>query len=286
MLTPAALQVHSASTAPSGLRLSATFNVTPTFHVWLSLGQVRIYDQSALGREWYPSVLAVARSKLATSADIAQMLRLSDSQQMAPTPLQIAGCCPVCKCYGHNSKYCFLEHNRGGCLFLSTIECLKADMAVYRQSTSTSAATSWVQYPAIEPVSVLHLTYTHALRACVITLKLVSLMSRVTGMVDISMALWHTLDTIGRQFSKRSALVNGDTEECQLSEQLTQLVVPIICKNLTLDDSVWQNAVCCALLSGCMHQLQQPVVCQAVACKLADTGKSLQETCTIAPLCP
>jgi len=272
MLTPAALQVHSASTAPSGLRLSATFNITAAFHVWLSLGQARIHDQSALGREWYPSVLAVARSKLATSADIAQMLTLRGSQQMAPTSLQFAGCCPVCRYYGHNSKYCFLEQNRGECLFLSTIEYLKADMAVYTQSASTSAAASRVQYPAIEPVSVPHLTYIHALRACVITLKLVSLMSSVTGMVHVSMALWHTLDSIGRQFSERSALVNGDTEECQLSQQLTQLVVPIMRKNLILDDSVWQNAVCFSLLSGCMHQLQQPVVCQAVACELADTG--------------
>ncbi|DBA65710.1 TPA: hypothetical protein ACH3X2_002757 [Trebouxia sp. C0005] len=265
-------KVHSASTASSGLCLRATFNITAAFHVWLSLGQARIHDHSALGRAWYPSVMAVARSKLATSADIAQMLRLYDAQHMAPGSLQFADCCPVCRCYGHNSKYCFVEQNRGECLFLSTIEYLKADMAVYRQSASTSAAAGRVQYPAIEPVSVLHLTYTHALRACVIALKLISIMSSVTGIVDVSMALWHTLDTIGRQLSKRSALVYGDTEECQLSQQLTQLVVHIMRKNLTLEDSVWQNAVCCSLLSGCMHQLQQPVVCQAVACKLAGTG--------------
>ncbi len=279
MLTPAALQVHSASTAPSGLRLSATFNITAAFHVWLSLGQAQIHDQYALGREWYPSVLAMARSKLATSADIAQMLTLHGSQQMAPTSLQFAGCCPVCRCYGHNSKYCFssLKQNKGECLFLSTIEHLKADMAVYTQSASTSAAASRVQYPAIEPASVPHLTYTHALRACVITLKLISLTSSVTSMFDVSMALWHTLDTIGRHFSERSALVNGGAEECQMSQQLTQLLVLIMRKNLTLEDSVWQNAVCCSLLSGCMHQLQQPVVCQAVARKLAETGKSLQE---------
>ncbi len=242
-------------------------------------------DQSALGREWYPSVLAVARSNLANSADIAQMLRLRGSQHMSPPSLQFAGRCPVCRYYGHNSKCSLLEQNRGECLFLSAIECLKADMAVYRKSASTSAAASPVQDAAIESVSAPHLTFTHALRACVITLKLISLMSNVTGMVDVSMALWHTLDIIGKQFSKRSVLVNEDAEECQLSQQLTQLVVPIMRKNLTLEDSVWQDAVCCELLSGCIHQVQQPVVCQAVACKLADTGKTIQETCTIARLC-
>ncbi|DBA96478.1 TPA: hypothetical protein ACH3X1_015362 [Trebouxia sp. C0004] len=95
---------------------------------------------------------------------------------------------------------------------------------------------------------------------------------RFSCMVDVSMALWHTLDIIGRQFSERSVLVSEDAEECQLSQQMTQLIVPIMRKNLTLEDSVWQDAVCCELLSGCMHQVQQPVVCQAVARKLADTG--------------
>ncbi len=237
--------MHSASTAPSALRLSATFNITAAFHVWLSLGQGCVKDQSALGREWYPSVLTVARSNLANSADIAKMLRLRGSQQMAPPSLQFAGRCPVCRCYGHNSECSLLEQNRGECLFLSTIECLKADMAVYRQSASTSAAASPVQDVAIEYVSTPHLTFTHVLRACVITLKLISLMSNVTGMLDVSMALWHTLDIIGRQFSERSVLVNEDTEECQLSQQLTQLVVPIMRKNLTLEDSVWQDASCC-----------------------------------------
>jgi len=202
-----------------------------------------VKDQSALGREWYPSVLTVARSNLANSADIAKMLRLRGSQQMAPPSLQFAGRCPVCRCYGHNSECSLLEQNRGECLFLSTIECLKADMAVYRQSASTSAAASPVQDVAIEYVSTPHLTFTHVLRACVITLN--SLMSNVTGMLDVSMALWHTLDIIGRQFSERSVLVNEDTEECQLSQQLTQLVVPIMRKNLTLEDSVWQDASCC-----------------------------------------
>ncbi len=53
----------------------------------------------------------------------------------------------------------------------------------------------------------------------------------------------------------------------------------------TLEDSVWQDAVCCELLSGCIHQVQRPVVCQAVACKLVDTGKILKGIHTIAPLC-
>ncbi len=214
------------------------------------------------------------------------MLRLSCSQQMAPPSLQFPGRCSVCRYYGHNSKCSLLEQSRGECLFLSAVECLKADMAVYRKSASTSAAASPVQDVATESVSKGHLTFVHALRACVITLKLILLMSNVTAMVDVSMALWHTLDIIGKQFSERSVLVNEDAEECQLCLQLTQLVVPIMRKNFTLEDSVWQDAFCCELLSGCMHQVQRPIVCQAVACKLVDTGKTLQKIHTIAPLCP
>ncbi len=277
--------MHTASTAPPALRLSATFNITAAFHVWLSLGQGHVNDQPALGREWYPSVLAVAKSNLANSADIAQMLRLRGSQQMAPPSLQFPGRCSVCRHYGHNSKCSLLEQSRGECLFLCAVECLKADMDVYRKSARTAAATP-VQHVATESVSKGHLTFIHALRACGITLKLISLMSNVTAMVDVSMALWHTLDIIGKQFSERSVLVNEDAEECQLCLQLTQLVVPIMRKNFTLDDSVWQDAVCCELLSGCMHQVQRPIVCQAVACKLVDTGKTLQQIRTIAPLCP
>jgi len=283
MPPPAALQVPSASTAPSGLRLSATFNITAAFHVWLSLGRRCIKDQSALGRDWYQSVLAVARSDLANSADIAQMLRLHSSQQMAPPSLQFEGRCPVCRYKGHNSKYSLLEQNRGECLFLSTIECLKADMTAYRQSTSTSAASILTEGAVTKSVSAPHLTFTHALRACVITLKLISLMGNVTDMMDVSMALWKVLLIIGRQFCEGSVVVNEDTEECQLSLQLTQLVVPIMRKSIALEDSVLQAVICCELLLGCM---QQPVVCQAVACQLADTGKSSHETCVVLPLCP
>ena len=135
-----ALQVPSASTSPSGLRLSATFDITAAFHVFLSLGQKCTKDQTDLARDWYQSMLAVARSDLANFADIAQMLRLQSSQQMAPRPLQFEGRCPVCRCKGHNSKYSLLGQHGGECLFLSTIECLKADMTLYRQSSSISAA--------------------------------------------------------------------------------------------------------------------------------------------------
>jgi len=282
MPPPAALQVPSASTAPSGLCLSATFNITATFHVCLSLRQRCIKDRSALGRDWYQSVLTVARSNLANSADIAQMLRLQSSQQMAPPSLQFEGRCPVCRYKGHNSKYSLLEQNRGECLFLSTIECLKADMAVYRQSASTFAAAISTEGVVSKSVSALHLTFTHALRACVITLKLISLMGSVTDMVDVHMALWQVLIIIGRQFCKRSVVVIEDTEECQLSLQLTQLVMPIMGKSIALERSAWRAEICCKLLLGCMLQ---PVVCQAVACQLADTGKSSHETCIVLPLC-
>ncbi len=73
-------------------------------------------------------------------------------------------------------------------------------MAVYRQSASTSAAASPVTGVAIQSVSAPPVTFTHALRACVMTLKLISLISSVTGMVDVSVALWYTLDIIGKQF--------------------------------------------------------------------------------------
>ncbi len=190
--------MHTASTTPPALRLSATFNITAAFHVWLSLGQGHVNDQPALGAEWYLSVLAVARSHLANSADIAQMLRLRGSQQMAAPSLQFPGRCLVCRYYEHNSKCSLLEQNRGECLFLCAVECLKADMAVYRKSARTAAATP-VQHVATESVSKGHLTIIHGLRACVMTLKLISLMSNVTAMVDVSMALWHTLDIIGKQ---------------------------------------------------------------------------------------
>ncbi len=252
--------------------------------MWLSLGQRRIHSAPALGTEWYSSVLTAASSSLANSADIAQMLGLCGSQQMAPPSLQVAGCCPVCKYYGHDNECSLLEQNRGRCLFLSTVECLKADMAVYRQPASTSAAASPVQDVAIQSVSAPHVTFTHALRACLMTLKLISLMSSVTGMVDVSVALWYTLDTIGRQFYKRSVVVSEDAEQCQLSLQLTQLVEPIMRKNLKLEDSDWQAEVCCKLLSGCMFQVPRSVTCQAVSRELADTGKSLHESGAVVSL--
>ena len=111
-------------------------------------------------------------------------------------------------------------------------------------------------------------------------------MSNVTSMVDVSIALWHTLDTIGRQLWTESFLVSEDAEECQLSLQLTQLVVPIMRKKHTLDVSGWRAEVCCKLLSGCMLQVPQSVTCQAVSCELADTGKSLHESCVLASLWP
>ncbi len=280
---PAALQVHSASTSPSGLRLSATFVITAAFHVWLSLGQGCTKDLAALGRDWYQSMLAVARADLANLADIAQMLRLHGSQQMAPPSLQFEGRCPVCRHKGHNSKYSLLEHQRGECLFLSTIECLKADMAIYRQSASTSAAAITTQGVSTDSVSALHLTFTHALRACVITLKLISLISDITDLAHLSVALWTTLVNIAGQFCEGSVVMVQDTEECQLSQQLTQLAVPTMRESIALEDSVWQAVTCCELLWGCMLQ---PVVCQAVACQLADTGKSSHETCALRALCP
>jgi len=270
MPPPDTLQVPRASTAPSGLRLSATFNITAAFHVWLSLGQACTKDQVALGRDWHQSMLAVARSDLANLPDIAQMLRLHGSQQMAPPSLQFEGRCPVCRYKGHNSKYSLLEQNRGECLFLSTIECLKADMAVYRQSASTFAAAISTEGVVSKSVSALHLTFTHALRACVITLKLISLMGNVTDMMGVRMALWKVLLFIGRQFCEGFVVMNGDTEQCELCLQLAQLVVPIMRKSIALEDSALQAVIYCQLLLGCM---QQPVACQAVACQLADTGK-------------
>jgi len=278
--------VHTASTAPTGLRLSATFNITFPFCIWLSLGQGRIHDQAALGREWYQSVLAVARSDVANSPGIAQMLKLRGPQQMAPTSLQLRAHHPVCRYYGHNSQHLFLKRNQGESILFSTIERLKTDMAMFRQSASTSAAAIPTQGAARESVSTPHLTFTFALRACVITLKLISLMNNVTSVVDVSIALLHTLDTIGRQFYKRSSLVSEDAEQYQLSLQLTQLVVPIMRKKLTLEDSAWQAEVCCKLLSGCMLQVPQSVTCQAVSCQLADTGKPLHEPCAVASLWP
>ncbi len=266
----AALQVPSARTSPSGLRLSATFNITVAFCTWLKLGQGRMNDRSALGREWYQSLLAVARSDLANSADTAQMLRLPSSQQVAPPSLQFEGHCPVCRYTGHNSKLSLLEQSRGECLFLSTIERLKADMAVFRQSASTLVAAISTQGAVSESVSAPHLTFTHALRACVITLKLISLMGNVTDMMGVRMALWKVLLFIGRQFCEGFVVMNGDTEQCELCLQLAQLVVPIMRKSIALEDSALQAVIYCQLLLGCM---QQPVACQAVACQLADTGK-------------
>ena len=283
MPPPDTLQVPRASTAPSGLRLSATFNITAAFHVWLSLGRRCIKDQSALGRDWYQSVLAVARSDLANSADIAQMLRLHSSQQMAPPSLQFEGRCPVCRHKGQNIKYSLLEHQRGECLFLSTIECLKADMAICRQSASTSAAAFSTQDVTTESMSAPHLTFSHALRACVITLKLISLISNITDLMHVRMALWKTLITIARHFCERSVVMIQDTEECQLSQQLSQLVVPTMRESIALEDSAWQAVICCELLWGCMVQ---PVICQAVACQLADTGKSSHETSALRALSP
>ncbi len=249
---PAALQVHSASTSPSGLRLSATFVITAAFHVWLSLGQGCTKDLAALGRDGYQSMLAVARSDLANLADIAQMLRLHGLQQMAPPSLQFEGRCPVCRHKGHNSKYSLLEQKRGDCLFLSTIECLKADMAIYRQSASTSAPAIPTQGVSTDSVSAPHLTFTHALRACVITLKLISLISDITDLAHLSGALWTTLLNIAGQFCEGSVVMVQDTEECQLSQQLTQLAVPIMRESIALEDSVWQAVTCCELLWGCL----------------------------------
>ncbi len=141
------------------------FNITVAFRIWFSLGQGRIHDQAALGREWYQSVLAVARSDIANSLDIAQMLKLRGPQQMAPASLQFQAHHPVCRYYGHNSKHSFLERNKGESILLSTIEWLKADMAMYRQSASISAAAIPTQGAARESVSTPHLTFTHALRA-------------------------------------------------------------------------------------------------------------------------
>ena len=279
----AALQVPSARTSPSGLRLSATFNITVAFCTWLKLGQGRINDQSALGREWYQSLLAVARSHVANSADIAQMLRLPSSQQVAPPSLQFEGHCPVCSYTGHNSKFSLLEQSRGECLFLSTIERLKADMAVFRQSASMLVAAIPAQGAVSKSVSAPHLTFTHTLRACVIALKLISLMGDVTDMMGVRMALWKVLLFIGRQFCEGSVVMNEDTEQCELSLQLTQLVVPIMRNSIALEDSALQAVICCELLLGCMVH---PVVCQAVARHLADTGKSSLETCIVLPLCP
>ena len=279
---PAASQVHSASTSLSGHRLSAMFDITTAFHVWLSLGQGCTKEQAALGRDWYQSMLAVARSDLANLPDIAQMLRLHGSQQMAPPSLQFEGRCPVCRHKGHNSKYSFLEQKRGECLFLSTIECLKADMAIYRQSASTSAAATLSEGAVTNSVSATHLTFAHALRACVITLKLISLLSNVTDMMDVSTPLCEILYIVGRQCCEGSVVVNDDTEECQLSLQLTQLVVPIMRKSIALENTAMQAVVCCVLLLGCM---QQPVACQAVTCQLVDTGKS-SHACVVLPLCP
>ena len=166
---------------------------------------------------------------------------------------------------------------------MSTIECLTPDMTGHRQSSSISAAAILTEGAVTKFVSAPHLTFTHALRACVITLKLILLMSNVTDRMDVSMALCRILLIIGRQCCEGSVVVNEDTEECQLSLQLTQLVVPIMRKSIALEDSAMQAVICCQLLLGCM---QQPVVCQAVACQLADTGKSSHETCVVLPLCP
>ena len=67
------------------------FDITTAFHVWLSLGQGCTKEQAALGRDWYQSMLAVARSDLANLPDIAQMLRLHGSQQMAPLHCNLKG---------------------------------------------------------------------------------------------------------------------------------------------------------------------------------------------------
>jgi len=77
-------------------------------------------------------------------------------------------------------------------------------------------------------------------------------------------------------------VVNDDTEECQLSLQLTQLVVPVMRKSIALENTAMQAVICGELLLGCM---QQPVACQAVACQLTDTGKS-SHACVVLPLCP
>ncbi len=240
--------------------------------MWLSLGQGRIHDRAALGREWYQSVLAVATSDMANSPDIMQMLKLRGPQQMASTSLHLRTHHLICRDYGDNSKHSFLMRNKGESILLSTVKCLKADMAMYQQSASTAISTPGA---AREGVSTPQLTFTHALRACVITLKLISLLSNVTSMLDVSTALWYTLDAIGKQFWKKSALVRDDAEECQLCLQLTQLVVPIMRKRLTLDNSTWWSEICCKLLPGCMHQVPQSVTCQIVSCELADSGKSL-----------
>ncbi len=279
---PAALQVHGASTSPSGLRLSARFDITAAFHVWLSLGQGCKKDLADLGTDWYQSMLAVARSDLANLTDIAQMLRLHSSQQMVPPSFQFEGCCPVCRQKGHNSKHSLLEQKRGECLFLSTIKCLKADMAIYRQSANTSAEAISTQDATTESMTAPYLTFTHALRACVITLKLISLISNITDLAHVRLALWTTLTSIAGHFCEGSVVMNGDAEECQLSQQLTQLVVPTMRKSIALEDSGWRAAVCCELLWGCMLQ---PVVCQAVVCQLVDTGKSSHLTCALRNLC-
>ena len=108
-------------------------------------------------------------------------------------------------------------------------------------------------------------------------------MGNVTDMMDVSMALCRILLMIGRQCCEGSVVVNEDTEQCQLSLQLTQLVVPIMRKSIALEDSAMQAVICCQLLLGCM---QQPVVCQAVACHLASTGMLSHAACVVLPLCP
>ncbi len=108
-------------------------------------------------------------------------------------------------------------------------------------------------------------------------------MGNATYMIDVSTALCQTVLTIGRQCCEGSVVVNEDTEECQLSLQLTQLIVPIMRKSIALDNTALQAIICCELLVGCM---QQPVVCQAVACHLASTGMLSHAACVVLPLCP
>ncbi len=90
--------------------------------------------------------------------------------------------------------------------------------------------------------------------------------------------MWKVLLFIGRQFCEGPVVMNGDAEQCELSLQLTQLVVPIMRNSIALEDSALQAVICCELLLGCMLQ---PAICQTVACQLADTGKSSREACSL-----
>ncbi|KAL0054190.1 hypothetical protein WJX82_005105 [Trebouxia sp. C0006] len=64
----------------------------------------------------------------------------------------------------------------------------KVDDWKSEQSANTSAEAISTQDATTESMAAPYLTFTHALRACVITLKLVSLISNITDLAHVRLA--------------------------------------------------------------------------------------------------